>query len=159
MSSTDHAETDHAEIERETLRRLALYTRSIDARDWSRLSEVFSGDCVKERVGAEGFGNCEPLMSGRDRIIEDLKINLGNCGPTQHLLGNHEVEVLDGEVESRTYVRAFHRGAGRKQELWLDIMGEYRVRWRPLTDGWRAVRWSLRIIDSVGDPEAVTPPK
>ena len=95
-------------------------------------------------------------MSGRYQIVEDLKTNLGNLGPTQHLLGNHQAEMLEGEVISRTYVRAYHRGAGGNRELWLDILGEYRVQWRLLTDGWRAVRWSLRVIDSIGDPRVVT---
>ena len=150
---------DSAAIERETLHRLVRYTRSIDTRDWTRLTEVFSEDCVKERVGADGVSDGVPLLSGGRAIIEDLERNLGRLGPTQHLLGNHEVEALDGEVESRTYVRAFHRGAGDRRGLWLDIMGEYRIRWRQLPEGWRAVRWSLRIIDAAGDPEAVAPVK
>jgi hypothetical protein len=149
-------EPPQAEIERETQRRLAIYTRCIDAREWTRLSEVFSEDCVKERLGTEGVSACETAISGRSRIVEDLKTNLGRLGPTQHLLGNHEVEVRDGEVISRTYVRAYHRGAGRNLGLWLDILGEYRVQWQLLADGWRAVRWSLRIFDSLGDPKVVT---
>jgi hypothetical protein len=144
-------------IERETLQRLARYTRSIDGRDWEGLNEVFAEDCVKVRVGADGVTDSQPLLRGGQAIIEDLERNLGRLGPTQHLLGNHEVERLGGEVESRTYVRAFHRGAGDKRSLWLDIMGEYRIGWRQTPQGWRAARWSLRIIDSVGDPAAVAP--
>ena len=41
--------------------------------------------------------------------------------------------------------------------LWLDVMGEYLVAWRCFPDGWRAVSWTLRIIDSIGNPRAVSP--
>jgi hypothetical protein len=146
---------DQAEIERETLRRLTLYAHSIDGRDWASLSDVFADDCVKERIGEEGVGIASSQVLGGRVIIEDLARNLGRIGPTQHLLGNHAAKIVDGEVESRTYVRAFHRGAGERQALWFEILGEYRIRWRRLPDGWRAVRWSLRMVDAVGDPAAL----
>lgn len=145
-----------AEVERETFRRLAHYTRSIDAKDWTALDEVFAADCVKLRLGLNGL-NGETGVSGGQAIIADLAAGLGACGATQHLLGNHALASLDGdEAESRTYVRAFHRGAGDKRDLWLEVMGEYLVGWKRLPEGWRAVRWALRIIDSLGDPRAVS---
>ena len=151
------SKTDLAGLEREAFHRLAHYTRSIDAKDWTGLSEVFAADCVKERLSIDGL-SCEAVITGGEAIIADIAASLGICGPTQHLLGNHTTQLCDGgEVESLTYVRAFHRGSGQKRSLWLDIMGEYRVRWRPLSEGLRAVRWSLRIFDSIGDPKAVSP--
>jgi hypothetical protein len=146
-----------AEVERETFRRLAHYTRCIDAKDWAGLSEVFDADCGKYRLGLDGLSG-EPELTGGQAIIDDLAASLGTCGPTQHLLGNHALSLLDGaDAESRTYVRAFHRGAGQRQALCLEVMGEYLVAWRHLPEGWRAVRWTLSIIDSMGDPRAVSP--
>ena len=148
---------DLTELERETFRRLAHYTRSIDAKDWTGLSEVFADDCIKSRLGLDGLSG-EAGVVGGEAIIADLSAGLGRCGPTQHLLGNHAVKALDGgEVESLTYVRAFHRGAGQNRDLWLEVLGEYQIRWRLLPAGWRAVNWSLRICSSIGDPHAVSP--
>ena len=140
-----------AEVERETLRRLAHYTRSIDSKDWSALTEVFAPECVKQRLGLNGLSG-EVDVSGGEAIIADIAKGLGGGGATQHFLGNH-----GDEAESLTYVRAFHRGAGQKRELSLEVMGEYIVGWNRRPDGWRAVRWCLRIIDSLGDPDAVRP--
>lgn len=148
--------THLAELEQATYRVLAHYTRSIDSKNWAGLCEVFAEDCIKERLGLDGLGG-EVLMTGGAQIIEDLSASLGACGPTQHLLGNHVVSLQgDGEVESLTYVRAFHRGAGSNAEFWLDVVGEYRVRWKLLPAGWRAVRWCLQIFNSAGDPRAVS---
>jgi hypothetical protein len=150
------AQIDQLEIERETLRRLTLYTRSIDTRDWASLSAVFADECVKERIGEEGVGIPSSQVHGGREIIADLARNLGRLGPTQHLLGNHSVELVSDEAESRTYVRAFHRGAGERRALWFEVLGEYRLRWRRLPEGWRVVRWSLRMVDTLGDPEVVS---
>lgn len=147
---------DLTELERATYRVLARYTRSIDSKHWAGLGEVFAEDCVKERLGLDGLSG-EVLMAGGTNIIADLSTSLGACGPTQHLLGNHAVSLnQDGEVESFTYVRAFHRGAGRNAEFWLDAVGEYRLRWRMTPSGWRVARWCLQIFNSVGDPRAVS---
>lgn len=146
-----------ADVERETFRRLAHYTRCIDAKEWKGLTEVFSADCAKVRLGLDGLSG-EVAVSGGQAIIDDLAKGLGGCGATQHLLGNHALSALDGDrAESRTYVRAFHRGAGEKRDLWLEVLGEYVVGWKHLPEGWRVVRWALRIVDSLGDPRAVSP--
>lgn len=148
---------DIESIERETYRVLAHYTRCIDGKAWSGLAEVFDETCVKERLGIDGL-SCEAGIAGGAAIIADIAASLGRCGPTQHLLGNHAARSLDGgEVESLTYVRAFHRGAGSRADLWFEVMGEYRLRWRRGDAGWRVTRWSLRIVDSLGDPRAVSP--
>jgi len=145
-----------AEVERETFRCLAHYTRSIDSKNWTGLTEVFAADCVKQRLGLDGLSG-EVAVSGGQAIIDDLAKGLGGCGPTQHLLGNHVLAALDGDsAESRTYVRAFHRGAGAKRDLWLEVFGEYVVSWQRRPEGWRVVRWALRIVDSLGDPRAVS---
>jgi hypothetical protein len=79
------SEIDLAGLERETFRRLAHYTRSIDAKDWDTLSEVFADDCVKDRRGIDGLSR-GAVVTGGGRIIEDLSVSLGKCGPTQHFL-------------------------------------------------------------------------
>jgi hypothetical protein len=145
-----------AEVERETFRLLAHYTRCIDAKDWAGLSDVFAADCVKQRLGLDGLSG-ETAVSGGQAIIRDIAAGLGGCGATQHLLGNYVLSSFDGDnAESRTYVRAFHRGAGQKRDLWLEVMGEYIVGWKRLPEGWRVARWALRIVDSLGDPRAVS---
>ena len=145
------------EAEDETFRCLSHYTRCIDAKDWPALDRVFAPDCVKERLGLDGLSG-EVAVTGGQAIIDDIAAALGRCGPTQHLLGNHVLTRLEGdEAESRTYVRAFHRGAGDKSELWFEVMGEYVVGWRRQSEGWRVRKWALRIVSSLGDPRAVAP--
>ena len=41
-------------------------------------------------------------------------------------------------------------------KFWLDVIGEYRVCWRLLPAGWRAMSWCLQIFNATGDPRAVS---
>ncbi len=63
------------------------YATALDSKDWDLLDEVFSPD-----VRAD-FGE---RLEGVAAVKALVRSMLGGCGPTQHLLGNHRVEV-DGD--------------------------------------------------------------
>lgn len=118
----------------EIIDRLADVATALDTRDWAALGALFT-------ESATGYG-----ATGREAIVERVRDHLGGCGPSQHLLGNHRVEVdLDGDPDrarSRTYGRVFHLGAGDLADLSYECFGEYTDLWTRTDQGWRiSSRW------------------
>lgn len=123
--------------------RLADVAAALDTRDWVGLGELFT-------ESATGYG-----ASGREAIIETVRDHLGGCGPSQHLLGNHRVELdLDGDpnrARSRTYGRVMHLGAGDLAGLTYECFGEYSDLWSRTPEGWRiSSRW-FEVSFDIGD--------
>ncbi|KAA0917188.1 nuclear transport factor 2 family protein [Dietzia sp. ANT_WB102] len=114
--------------------RLADVATALDTRDWDGLGALFT-------EFATGYG-----ATGREAIVERVRDHLGGCGPSQHLLGNHRVELdLDGDPDrarSRTYGRVLHRGAGDLAGLTYECIGEYTDQWTRTSEGWQiSSRW------------------
>jgi hypothetical protein len=105
-----------------------------DHKQWDRIGEVFTSDT--EAYEQQGI---EALTANTIRY-------LGGCGPTQHLIGNHRVQVDGHTATVISYVRAFHLAAGvgrmdraRPDQFW-DFLGEYRDTLVRTPDGWRISR-------------------
>jgi 3-phenylpropionate/cinnamic acid dioxygenase small subunit len=79
----------------------ALYGHVMDDRDWSRLRELFTEDCVFDAT-AMGV----PLMEGRDAIAHTTETS--PMAPLAHHVTNVLVESVDGD---RATVRAKAIGA------------------------------------------------
>lgn len=122
------------------------YARALDERNWPMLDTVFA-----PHVQAD-YNSGEFRVDGRAELVAMIRSHLDGCGPTQHLLGTPHVEVGDGETDarSRIYVRAAHRGAGAKQPLLYEALGEYVAAWKRTPDGWRAVHWAMRVNLEIG---------
>lgn len=129
--SNQMTDTEFLMIERGVNQGLAAYARMCDERDWNAASRVFCDDAQADY----GDGWHSP---NRDAIVDMVRKHLGGCGPSQHLLGDTVVTVAaDGEVTSRAYVRAAHRGAGDQAEQIYECLGEYHDRWVKTPAGWR----------------------
>jgi len=109
---------------------LARMSKALDSRDWATVRELYTPD-------AEGYGS-----TGIDAIVATLQNHLGGVGPTQHLLGNHRVEVDGDHARSLTYARVYHQGAGSKEGSFFECLGEYDDRWTLVDGAWRIrSRW------------------
>lgn len=116
---------------------------AFDRRDWAALDEVFTTDAVA--YGAEG----------RDAVVAFVRGFLGGCGPSQHLLGNHHVEVDGDTARSVCKARVFHVGAGERSHLSYECFGNY---WDDLvrTDaGWRIRAREFEVTIQLGDPSVL----
>lgn len=105
-----------------------------DHKQWDRVGEVFTPD-----VDAYGQQGIEALTANTVRY-------LGACGPTQHLIGNHRVQLDGDSATVVSYVRAFHPAVGvdrmeraRPDQFW-DFLGEYHDTLVRTPDGWRISR-------------------
>ena len=97
------------------------------------------------------------MARGLDDYVPRVRGYLDGCGPTQHLLGNHRVEIEGDEASCACYVRAFHLDRERGSDLTYDMGGEYRDRLRRTPDGWRIHHRTLEVLYEAGSRDVLRP--
>ncbi|NLU84703.1 nuclear transport factor 2 family protein [Rhodococcus sp. HNM0569] len=133
-----HSERD------QVIEQLAHLASALDRRDWDALGAAFTED-------ASGYG-----ATGRDRIVARVRAHLGGCGPSQHLLGNHRVEIDGDHARSLTYARVHHVGAAGDGAFY-ECFGEYDDRWTRTPDGWRVTSRTFTVSHDLGDFAVLQP--
>jgi ketosteroid isomerase-like protein len=123
------------------------YATALDSRDWALLDEVFTPDAV----GDFGAG---PL-SGREALRDLVRRVVGGGGPSQHLLGNHRVEVDGDTARCVCQVRAFSAGSGAAGGGSYELLGEYRDQLVRTPDGWRIARRDMTIHHEIGSRDVL----
>lgn len=123
------------------------YATALDARDFSLLEEVFTADVTCD-FGAGPVG-------GRDAVRGMLEEMLGGGGTSQHLLGNHVVEIEGDEARCVTQVRAFSAGAGSAAGQTYELFGEYRDELVRGPEGWRIARRKMKVRHEQGAREVL----
>lgn len=123
---------------------LNRYARLLDTKQYARLTEVFTPEASAHYVGV---GECK----GLDSIIDLISGVLDQCGNTQHLLGNVQIEVQGDKATSRCYLQAIHAGLGDYADQLLFVWGEYRDQLARTPAGWRIVFRELTTLHAQGD--------
>lgn len=115
-----------------------------DHKQWDRMGEVFTPDVI-------AYG-----QRGLAAVTANTVRYLGECGPTQHLIGNHRVRLEGDTARVTSYVRACHLAAGadplgraEAHQFW-DFVGEYTDELRRTGDGWRITSRRCRPIAGTG---------
>lgn len=114
--------------ERDIGRAIHRFARAMDERDWAALDTVLLEDATADL----GMGT----IRGRGAIVAFIRTFLDDCGPTQHLIGNLDVDVAGESATSRCYVSDMHVGAGDKANLNFSTLGEYHDTWVRRNGGW-----------------------
>nr|MDT0526082.1 nuclear transport factor 2 family protein [Streptomyces sp. DSM 41633] len=116
--------------ERDIERALNLFARAMDDRDWAAMAEILAD-------GIEGdFGTGR--LVGAVAIIDMIRGFLDSCGPTQHLLGNIVIDVVDDTATSKTDLRDVHLNSAGDPSTRFYTLGDYHDTWRRDSDGrWR----------------------
>ncbi|MDA3629351.1 nuclear transport factor 2 family protein [Saccharopolyspora oryzae] len=129
------------------------YAYALDTRQWSSLDEVFAADAVARY----GSPEASPLH-GREEIVASIRSHLDGCGPSQHLLGNHLVEISGDTATAICKARVFHYGAGTRSELPpYECFGVYRDHLRREPAGWRITDRTFDVHLAIGDIEVLQP--
>ena len=110
--------------------KLCAIARAMDCREWTQLTEILTEDVTGD------LGDVIAI-NGREEFLATLRKYLGNCGPTQHLLGNLVVSIDGDAAKSTCYVRDIHQGGDGRDHLFLSTAGEYRDCWKRTPKGWR----------------------
>jgi 3-phenylpropionate/cinnamic acid dioxygenase small subunit len=128
---------------------LGRYAIAMDQRDWALLDSVFTQDFTYDA----GEWTTHSLAEYLDR----LRPYLEGCGPTQHLLGNYQIDVDGSTARSQVYVRAFHVGTRELSSTTYEMFGTYRDEFRRTADGWRSVHRTLRLQYELGSRAVLRP--
>ncbi|MEF9948384.1 MAG: nuclear transport factor 2 family protein [Comamonas sp.] len=130
---------------------LTRYATACDTRNWDLLQQVFTPDCTTIYGGSY---TCE----GVARVRHMISTHLDGCGPTQHLLGNLEVDASNlVHPRSKIQVRAVHQGLGERAHLRYDAIGFYEDEWLQLPQGWRIQKRSMTMLLEIGDRSVLQP--
>lgn len=111
------------------------YATSVDKRDLARYATCFTDD-----VEVTGFSG-GPIV-GLAPYVEWVAKALSRFARTQHLLGNHEIEITGDTAHMRTYVQATHVLEADPDYL-LVLWAVYDDQMMRTSDGWKIARHHL----------------
>jgi 3-phenylpropionate/cinnamic acid dioxygenase small subunit len=123
------------------------YTWALDTRQPELLSEVFSEDATALLRGVA----CE----GREAIVTRISGAILRLDATQHLVGNHQVEIEGDRATCRCHLQSQHVKAGTEGGDNFLIGGIYLDELERRPEGWRIVRREMRQVWSDGNPAVV----
>jgi ketosteroid isomerase-like protein len=126
------------------------YAEACDRRDWGLFDRVFTADATADYGG-------EFELAGREAIAGMVRSMLGGCGPTQHLLGNHTVEVEGDTARASCKVRAFHAGIGDHDGSTYEVLGEYHHDLVRTAAGWLTAHLRMDIAVELGTRDVLQP--
>ncbi|MCV7092134.1 nuclear transport factor 2 family protein [Mycobacterium interjectum] len=128
---------------------LNRYATCLDDRHWQGLEEVFH---------PEARGHYGSLIEGRSAIIASIRTFLGGCGPSQHLLGNYQIDVDGDHAKSSTQARVIHLGSGDRMHLRpYEAIGSYHDQYVRTPGGWRIISRHFDVRISIGDIGVLRP--
>ncbi len=128
---------------------LNRYAEALDGRRWELLDDVFDVDATADY----GTGTLE----GRAAIVTMIRSMLGGCGPTQHLLGNHQIEIDGQHARSTCRCRVFHQGASRREQTTYEVFGAYDDMLTWTGAAWRITHRVMSVSIQLGDPSILGP--
>lgn len=115
---------------------LVSYATALDNRDWALLEQCFVEDAQVTYLGRS------PL-EGRQAVIDYCRTALSRFELTQHLVGNHAVELGDQSAEATSYVRAEHILHRDGERCRWSLGGRYEDRLVRTGQGWRIAERAL----------------
>ncbi len=133
-------QNDCREIEAVIIR----YASALDKKQYERLSEVFTPDGTANYIG---LAECK----GLDSVIKLVSGVLDQCGSTQHLLGNIQIEVQGDRATAICYLQAIHVGLGDYSDQVFTVWGEYKDQLVKTAAGWRISYLELSPLHAEGD--------
>ena len=136
--------------QQQVVRVLTRYALCLDNRDWPGLADVF----IEEATASYGGRS----VTGRAGVVQWVSRFLDGCGPTQHLLGNHEVSIDGDRAMCTTQARVIHVGVGDRAGLTpYESIGTYSDRLVRTARGWRIAHRDFDVRIQLGDPAILAP--
>jgi hypothetical protein len=113
------------------------YCDIIDAKDFDRLTEVFTTDAVQDYRSTLGP---DAIMHGTEPLIAGAHIHMGegsNCGTTHHNVVNFRIYVKGDTAKAKVHYYAVHQGIGKYPGALYSMWGEYDDDLIRTPAGWR----------------------
>ncbi len=131
--------------ERDIVAAATRYCRALDTRDWDLLGDVFVADATADLPAPAQF-------AGIDAITERVRTALGLLDESQHLVGNHEVDVDGDDATHRCYLQAQHVRRSAADGPNFIVAGRYDDRLVRTGAGWRIAHRALTVMWTDGNP-------
>ncbi|MDG2335510.1 MAG: nuclear transport factor 2 family protein [Myxococcota bacterium] len=126
---------------------LYSYAAGCDQRDWKLFARCF---CDEVEIDLSSWNGNPPTRLPRDTWVEGVRSGLSGFDATQHLSGNHLVEVNSEEARATSNIQASHMLGGERVVLggWYDTRllhqaGQWRIARSQLNITWREGREEL----------------
>jgi hypothetical protein len=122
--------------------------RALDGRDWDLLASCFDADALVEFEGLERISDVGALVDVCRRLLGPLDVS-------QHLIGNHHVELDGDRARSRCYLHAQHvRGALAPADKYV-VAGTYVDELHRRETGWMISHRRLEVAWTEGNPDVL----
>jgi hypothetical protein len=149
---------DHARalVEIDAIRQVyERYCEIIDAKDYDRLDQVFTPNCVGDYRSSNGL-----LQDGLAPLVARLHRNMGrhplsDCGATHHNVCNFRIQVTGDAATGKAHFYAVHRGINRYAGALYSCWGEYDDDWVRTAAGWRVRHRRYRNFLTEGPVELI----
>jgi ketosteroid isomerase-like protein len=127
------------------------YCDIIDRKEFGRLDEVFTEDCVGDYRSTNG-----QVMKGLAPLVAHVTRGMGpgsDCGATHHNCCNFRIEVSGDTARAIAHFYAVHEGINRCAGEHYTCWGEYDDQFVRTGKGWRVARRTYRnfLIDGTVD--------
>jgi hypothetical protein len=126
-----------------------LYSTALDTRDWRLLERVFLPDSVAD------YGKIAGVRHGLAEITALVKRVLEPLDASQHLIGNHIIELDGDTARCSSYLQAQHTRRGCEGGDNYVIGGGYRDELVRTPGGWRIRHRTLEAAWSEGNSRVV----
>jgi ketosteroid isomerase-like protein len=124
------------------------YATALDRQDWDLLRSCFAPDVVAE---FEGIGTLE----GYEAVEKACRNALEPLAVSQHLLGNHTVELDGDTARAATYFQAQHVRPGLPDGELFIVAGTYSDRFARNGEGWWITHRHLTVVWTDGNPSVL----
>lgn len=130
--------------ERDIVAVISRYCRALDTKNWALLNEVFLPDATADLATTSE-------LVGIEAIVDRIRTALELLDDSQHLVGNHEVDVDGDNATHRCYLQAQHvRAAAVGGPNYL-VGGRYEDRLVRTSAGWRIAHRTLTVMWTDGN--------
>ena len=130
--------------EREIHQVVNRYCRALDTKDWALLDDVFAPDATGDLLSGR-------ILVGIDAIRDRIRAALHELDDSQHLVGNHEIEVDGDTATHRCYLQAQHvRTAAAGGPNYI-VAGRYEDELGRTEVGWRITHRTLTVMWTDGN--------
>ena len=124
------------------------YARAIDARDWPKLSGLFTDDATFGFTQSPASPDADvTYVEGREAVIDMIRSFISVLSASHHLTSSYLVEISDDgdSACSSAYFRAYHAGKDERAHLFQESLGRFDLETVRLGSQWK-IRRMLEIM-------------
>lgn len=132
----------------ETINAIGIYA---DADEWDLVAAQFADEVILDYTSyaTASAGAAEAETISPQDVVTAWQTVLPGYEYTQHIIGNHQVELNGDEATARSNVHATHVLEG---DFWI-FLGDYEHHLIRTDEGWKVDRMTANLRAELGNPE------